>query len=480
MFRVEGIFRASLNWRRIFVARESEHINAFMCSGSSRSAVLLRGSLLLSCLSVSSYVHAGGLEHMFDKLGAVSNHTDPGSFRDQAVGHYTLGGMAVRQKNQAVQPFNVRLPSGAMEGSCGNMDLRFGGISFINAKEYLEMLKRVAQGGYTYAFQLALKSMAPQLEGLMAGLRHELQMINNMTLEDCRARQAMFDAILPEQGVVRETLCKEIAYQGGQGTDFYGAMSQCRRDDEQHAHRSNDQYMDVLSGEYNLVWKVLKRMPKYANNLEVAQFIMSVVGTVISKKEGNNYKIYQISPQADKVEFAQAYLDGGETSQLVCNDTDQCLSPHVTKITVSQQQAMTQRVVKVVMSLQGKYLEGKALTEEEESILGDAYSVPIFKYIQVSAAAHSNVVLMRDAARFIAISLILTQFDSIAAEIMLAVEALEGIQLDTKVIKEFKENLQHARTRIQNMMSKEDYDGIWRLNQHIRSLENIIEATMDT
>ncbi|MEN8236791.1 MAG: conjugal transfer protein TraH [Pseudomonadota bacterium] len=423
---------------------------------------------------------AGGLEHMFAKLGAAANHTDPGSFRDQAVGHYTLGGVAVRQKNKAVQPFNVRLPSGIGQGSCGNMDMRFGGMSFMNAREFKEMLQRVGRGLPTYGFQLAMKTFAPQIEGLMSDLRHYLQMINNMTLDDCRMRQSIFDAVLPKQGAMRETLCQDIARGGGSSTDFYGAMSKCRSETQQQSYLNGRKYKDLLTGEYNLVWKVLKRIPKYADDQDVCEFIMSIVGTVISRKEGNTYRLHQISPRADAINFSQAYLEGGESSGLVCDEQSLCLKPKTVKVRISQAQGMTQRVIRVVTSLQMKYLSGAALTKEEQAILGDAYAVPIFKYIQVCAAAHANVILLRDAARFIAISLILTQFDTIAAEIMLAVEELESIQVDASAVKEFKQNLQHARMRIQAMMQKADYEGIWRLNQHIRSLENIIEAATDS
>ncbi len=350
----------------------------------------------------------------------------------------------------------------------------------MRADEFKEMLQRVGRGLPSYGFQLAMKTFAPQIEGLMSDLRHYLQMINNMTLDDCRMRQSIFDAVLPKQGAMRETLCQDIARSGGKDTDFFGAMSKCQSDDAQHAHKNNKQYEDLLTGEYNLVWKVLQRIPKYKDNVEVCEFIMSVVGTVISRKEGKTYKLHQISPRADELDFAQAYLDGGESSGLVCDEDSLCLNPQAVKVKIPQDQGMTHRVVRVVTGLQMKYLSGGSLTAEEKSILGDAYSVPIFKYIQVSAAAHTNVILMRDAARFISISLILTQFDTIAAEIMLAVEALESIQVDASAVKEFKQNLQHARTRIQAMMKKSDYEGIWRLNQHIRSLENIIEASADS
>lgn len=452
----------------------------------------LAGILLSVGIFLAEHVMANGLEHMFKKLGSDSNYTDSGSFQDQAVGHYTLGGLATRQKNQSVQPINIRLPSGIGQGSCGNMDMRFGGFSFMEAKEFMEMLKRTGKGLPTYGFQLAMKTYVPQIEGLMSNLRDYLQKINNMTLDDCRMRQAMFDAVLPAQGTMREHLCQDIRRNGGEA-DFFGAMSKCRSEEAQHAHKKDNKYDDLLSGEYNLVWKALQHIPKYKGNKEVSEFMMTVVGTVISRKSPNSqksvkskmndvpseysYELHTISPKGDERDFVAAFLDGGKSSKLVCNDQEDCLNPKLKETNIPPSESMTSRVIRVVNNLQIKYRSGAALNDEEKSILGDAYSVPLLKYIQVSAAANSNVMLLKDAAHFIANSLILVQFDAISAEIMEAVEVLESIQIDTKAVKQFKENLQHARTRIQAQMKKSDFDGIWRLNQHIKSLENIIEAS---
>lgn len=450
--------------------------------------ILLSVSFL--CPSISC---ASGLDHLFSKLGAESNHTDPGSYKDQAVGHYTLGGMAVRQRNRTIQPFNIRLPSLLAGGSCGNMDMRFGGFSFISGQEAREAIKRLGKGIPIYAWNLAMKTVAPQIMGELQWLDNKLQEINNMTLDDCRMRQAMFDAVLPKQGAMRETLCQEIEVSGGKD-DFFGAMSKCRSGDAQAAHKDKkgkDGYEDLLSGEYNLVWKVLQRLPQYKDNKEIAEFIMGMVGTVISRRstkekgkknenKSSAYELHTIPPLADELNFISAHLDGGKISRLVCNDKEMCLKPTETALEIKYEAAMTNRVIKVVNSLQIKYLSGQAITDEEKSILGDAYSVPLFKYIQVSAAANSNVILMKDAARFIAISLLLTQFDTIAAEILRAAETLESIQIDSSALEKFKKNLHLARTRLQSMINKTDYEGIWRLNQHIKSLENIIEASTDS
>jgi hypothetical protein len=129
-----------------------------------RKGYVLATSLLLSCPVKSS-----SLGDMISHLGNASNFNQAGSFQDQSTGHYTAGGMKIRQQNRSVNPINIRLPN--MGGSCGSLDLRFGGISFMKAGEFVRMFKSMSQGMPIYAIQLGLKTYVPQIEQTMKGLQ---------------------------------------------------------------------------------------------------------------------------------------------------------------------------------------------------------------------------------------------------------------------------------------------------------------------
>lgn len=292
-----------------------------------RYNVLVLQLTLLSLVLVPSTLFSSGLEEMFKKLGASSNYTGAGAFKDQSAGHYTAGGLVVRQKNKAISPINIRLPN--FEMNCGDFDLRFGGFSFIQAQEMIEMLRRVGTGVPTYAFQLALKTMAPQIEGTLGNIRTFLQRINNIMLSDCRMKQTILEGIAPNQSTLHEKVCQDMQ-RGGHAEDYTGARKRCLKHSKQEEalKKAKEKYKDLLVGEYNVVWHVIKKMPQYANNKDLAQFIMTVVGTIISKKEGEYYKVTPIPPKGDEKDFLLVYLKGGETEHLEC-DTNSLSRPHL-------------------------------------------------------------------------------------------------------------------------------------------------------
>ena len=100
------------------------------------------------------------MKNMISHLGNVSHYNEGGSYQDQSTGHYSAGGLMVKQRNRTHQLINIRPPS--FGGSCGDFDLRLGGISFIKMEELVKTMKAVAQGVPAYAFQLAMKTVCPQ------------------------------------------------------------------------------------------------------------------------------------------------------------------------------------------------------------------------------------------------------------------------------------------------------------------------------
>lgn len=442
-----------------------------------RGIMLSPSTLLLLALVMTledGSLKAGGLESMFEKLGARANQTGAGSFQDQATGHYTAGGLFVRQQTKTLQPIHIRLPH--FGGSCDGMSLQFGGLSFITGQEAVQMLKRVAQGVPTYALQLALKTMAPQVEGLMSQLRNYVQTINNTLFDECTMKQAIMDAVLPKQGAFREQLCMDMSKQG-HNQDVFSSKKACDEQGHQQEalERAREKYEDLMAGEYNLVWHVLKKMPQYQDNKDLAEFIMTLTGTLISHKEEESYRIVYLSPKADEKEFLTAYLKGGDTLQFSCDTSEACLHPTQNKTVISEEDAMEGKVMNRILDLRQKYMEFGTITDDEKSFLGDAVKVPLYRYIQISVAVGSPF-MMNDTAEFIALSVLLHQFETIASEILQAVELLEGVQMEASTIKEFKDRLQLARNRLNAMMGASDHQAIWRLTEWMKTHEQAILA----
>lgn len=418
------------------------------------------------------------MSDMISHLGNTSNFNSAGSFRDQSTGHYTAGGMMVRQRNRTINPLNIRLPQMGM--SCGDFDMRFGGISFIKTDQLVDTLKATAQGVPAYALQLALKTTCPQCEGTMRSIQKVLEDMNALLLGDCHSRQQILEAVIPTGTAMHEKVCEDITKSGGGNHDFFGTRKRCQGKDKVNAKidEARERYPDLLVGEFNLVWTALKKLPRYENDTDLAEMIMSLVGTVISKKDQENYKVTFIDPKADEDGYLEAYLQGGSTTKLVCDETDKCLSLTNTQHVIAPENSLSRLIMKHINSMKVKYRTEEPFSTQELVFLSDSVNLPVYKYIQISAASGTHWPLEK-ASQYFAFAILLKQFEEASAEVLQAVSVLESAQFDTTVTQEFKKRLELARTRLQQKMATLDGREIWMIDKLIRSKENEIRANYD-
>ncbi|CAK9254205.1 unnamed protein product [Sphagnum jensenii] len=411
---------------------------------------------------------------MFESLGGEANVTTPGGFQDQAAGYYTGGGVVMRQKNKSVSPLNISLPHMGM--GCGGIDMFFGSISAVSGEEMVQLLRSMASNVPTYAFQLAMKTMAPQLENLMAQIRKTVQDMNNLMLDSCQMSQNIVGGLLPTGTAASEIICQDSLR--GSGEDWFGARKHCQKDgaSDSKTAQARKKSPDLLQGEYNLTWHVLQKIPGYRDDKDFAYFIMTTVGTLISRKEKDGrFKIHTIEGKGDQTDYLTAYLKGGKTARYSCDENDQCLNPKLGDITIKDTDTMKAKTSKMIHTLWGKYKDNKAITSTELAFLNDAANLPIYRYIQVSVAAGSPFI-MDDTSEYIAVSVLLTQFDKISSEIMEVLDNLQSVQLESQTIEGFKQNIQTLRSRLQELTSRADSSVIWRLNQVIQAHEQALAA----
>lgn len=163
------------------------------------------------CLIPCPNAQASSLLDIYKNFGGdssqiSSNYTAPGGFKDQAAGHYSGGGLSVRQRNMVIQPIQISMPH--VGGRCGQMDMFFGSLSYMQAQDLVKFGKAVLQGVPMYAFQLALKTASPQIEGLMSEFMEIVRKLNALYLEQCTASQLIVGGLWPKDSAVSDELCK--------------------------------------------------------------------------------------------------------------------------------------------------------------------------------------------------------------------------------------------------------------------------------
>ena len=429
---------------------------------------------LLFILMVPSTLEASSIQKMFESLGGEANVTSPGGFQDQAAGYYTGGGMVIRQKSKVVSPFNISLPHLGM--GCGGIDMYFGSISAIKGEEMVQLLRSMAAGIPTYAFQLAMKTMAPQLENLMAQIRKYVQDINNMMVDSCQMSQNIVGGLMPTGTAASEIICQDAVR--GNGEDWFGARKHCQKDGATAGKTAEvrKKAPDLLQGEYNLTWHVLEKMPQYKDDKEFCYFIMTTIGTLISKREKDGrFKVHTIEGKGDQKSYITAYLKGGIAEGYACDENDRCLNPKLAEFNIKEVDTMKARTSKMIKALFNKYVNDVKITESELAFLNDAVNLPVYRYIQVAAASGTRFI-MDDTSEYIAVSVLLTQFDKISSDVIEALDNLQSIQLESHTIDGFKKNIQSMRGHIQGLLSGADSAAIYRLTRMIQGYEQALAA----
>ena len=432
------------------------------------------GYLFMGILLFVSSTPVSALDRFFESLGGQVNQSTPGSYQDQAAGYYTGGGYVMRQNNAVIQPINISLPS--LGAGCNSLDMYFGSLSFLQTDKLVQLGRQVMTGIPTYGFQLALKTMSPQIENMLSQLRKYVQDMNATMLNSCQATQTIVGGLWPKGTAASEQICMNEMQSGG-NMDLFDARSHCEKSSSVNTKvtQAKNKYKDLLMGEYNLVWHVLQKMPAYKDNKQLIDFVMSVTGTLISTVEEGKPRLRVIEPRADQKEFIGAYLKGGDTSALTCNDQQKCLLPRLTQVAIPDTQSLKAKVIQKIGELRAKYVSKEKITPDDIHFLNDAVNLPVYRYIQVSVAA-GTVFMMEDAAEYIGANVLLAQFDRVMSEILEAIDAIQKIQLEDSAIAEFKKNLQEARGRVQAMLIGANNGSIHLLNQSIQAIEQSIIA----
>ncbi|MEI8321220.1 MAG: conjugal transfer protein TraH [Alphaproteobacteria bacterium] len=428
--------------------------------------------IVLIILPVAGHSMTNAMDKFFRAMGTDVNTSGPGSFKNQAAGYYTGGGLMVRQKNWAYQPITISPPS--FNAGCSGIDAYFGGVSFMGGEQLGNLLRQMGTQAQTYALQLALKTMAPQIENLLSSLRKMALDFNSLMVGDCRQVQQIFASALPKGTAFQEHACIDVKKQGG-GEDWFGAKEKCRSPDKiaEGAKQAQEKNPDQLSGEYNLIWHILKKLT--GEGLlpdEEKEFWQTMTGTIVHRQEGDRFIHIPYAGKAADDRTWDTLLRGGTLDGLSCEgDKSKCLRPKSVPLTLKE--GLKDKISKKIYELQDKYTEGKALSEHDILFLNDVVSVPLWKYIQVFSAAGGSA-NFEPILDYIALQLLLSQLEKILSEVESHLHLLEAHQQESSQLEAFGKRLQGLKTQLKLRQGPLTYQAIFQLNQMVEMEEKRI------
>lgn len=396
-------------------------------------------TIFLSFILLVSTSHAGvgsKLKDWFNEQN-YTNSTSPGVYEGQSARYLTAGGYTSRSSVTRVFNFvDVQTPK--FSAGCGGIDIYMGGISGINADEFIKSLRSIGQNATSLAFMLAIQVVSPQLSGVMEDIKTWADKINSFNMDSCEAATKLVGGAMDYMGA-KESNCTVKRMQEFQ-EDWNTANHACTtggklRDTENHGDPNK---VDFVKG--NIAWHVLMKDPYFRNDLDFAELIMNITGTVIINDQGGSSdgpsNIRVINPAMSKdhstSRFENIYasmLKGDKLKEPLflfkCINKD-ANEKSCTRISNSLQKVqsswkgLSTRISIIINGIIEKIYTDTLLTSEEKGLISST-TIPVYRYLTVTSAffpRHSNNSrITNDISRIIAEDILLKSLNDIISQV---------------------------------------------------------------
>jgi len=436
--------------------------------------------VLFSSMTLVSAVQASindDLNSYFNNLGFSSNITSPQAYHGQQAGYYTGGSIFTRSQVRDVQLVQVELPS--YRAGCGGIDLYSGGFSFVKYDDLVKLMQNVMNNSASYAFTLAMETATPALANVMKYINDKASEINRANINSCETAEALVGGAWPRTRASQQQVCRDIGgSQGGLFDDWAQARQKCGVGDEfsntMDKARNDPRYKNMVFDSGNVVWKVIKQNDLLKGDDELAQFFMSLSGTVIISRIGSgdnapvNYDALPGLMDKDQNNLIHALLEGGEVNIYKCDtlDEDGCLHPDKkSKITITVDHAFGSRIKKLLDDMVNKVIDDEPLTKEQIGLL-QSTSLPIYKMlnVQVAYAKDKDTLDISSYADVIATDII---FQYLQESLRIVRSNIAASQYPESILKDLQPNIDKEL----NQLREEQKNAYSRMSLSIQLIE---------
>ncbi len=304
----------------------------------------LMTSVALMLLTQGSDAEAGFLQDFYDQSGSQTTSTEAGIYSSSTMDMVTGGRFVVKAPRQDFQPYYAQAPH--LKAGCGGIDVFLGSFSIPSKEEFLNFLRSIGTALPGLAFQLALQSLAPDLNEQVSQFRDMLMRMSSQMGDSCQAAQAILDntgasAWLNSMGHRAKNSLRASGVAEDQSDADFMTRSDGGKTLTSVPNRLDSAGNVIESAEMNLTWALLK-----GNNggkqLDRAkrEAMMSLVGTVVYVNQGSGASMVSEERSYPELDLLHTLL-GAENTQTLptdafvyrCDDEDRCLHP--TKVTSS-------------------------------------------------------------------------------------------------------------------------------------------------
>lgn len=339
---------------------------------------------------------AGFVKDYFDATQAMSNVTEAGVREAGAVSTVTGGGFVYRTPRTDFVPFSVTPPS--LKAGCGGIDLFLGAFSIPSREEFVSFLKSVGTALPGLAFQLALQTMAPDLNEQVGRYADLIRSYTNRYTDSCEAARALLDNTGATEHLTRVVEgAKNALRSDGSVADQSEADRRVRDNGEKAIAASpirKDSGGNVVDApEINLTWALLSGGKLGAadfDSVSLRETMMTLLGTTVFTQEGKGENAVLVAREIAGVDLLPVLFNetGKDTSlvKLTCDEAKRCLSPerkpmYDTDLVAELKEAADHYLTAL------KSRDASLVTDDEMLFLASVSSVPLLRILNLASVA---------------------------------------------------------------------------------------------
>ena len=449
---------------------------------------------LFFCLSEASIARAGvgrDMESLFNTLGGGANVTEASAYNSQSGGYYTGGGIYARVPSSTIQFANFQPPS--YKAGCGGIDIFLGSMSYINADSLIKAMRQVMSNTVGYSFNLALQTYVPQVYNTMQKLNDIAREINNLNMNSCETAAQITGGMWSQSDIASKQLCQSMGTSNGTFGDWARARQDCgvggKRDETNKEKK--DSHKHQLGDEFNIAWEAIKDQNIFSSDKPLAEFFMSVSGTIVGKKKKSSGDEVVVTTHYSSLINNEALLDTflfGESKTPVVATVYSCIDNHdkclevkeVALAKLSEAQALVPQIEEMLRSMANKMKNHSGELTSKEKSLVELTQIPILKIIAVQNAfmVGNSVINIHEYAEPIAYDYLLGYLEKILDFVSINLKQLEKVQMDDTHIKDFKRDIADIR----KMITDKRFGSYQRMLTAISVIEktNMIEKKMQS
>lgn len=428
---------------------------------------------------------ASSMTNFWNSMGGYSNATGPSAYQGQSAGYYTGGNLYMRTPVKNLQMAALQLPG--FRAGCGGIDFFSGAFSFVNADQFIALLKGVANNATGFAFKLALKTISPMIDEELGELNDLMQKINQSSINSCQTAEQLVGDIWPQSDSASQEICQDLGNQTGIFADYASARQGCGSNGQRASTLStaSGAMAQQLPVNRNYAWDAITNGSFFSgSSVQFQEEMMTLAGTIIvvSGSDDNSPGQWSyIAPKALDNDIIQALLHGGQINFHVCDETQKCLHPAQFAGTESldSSNALSTQVQNLMTDIINHIQTDTPITSQETTFL-NVTTLPVYKLLTVWTAYNPSMALsnVSQYSDLIALDIVYHFIDELMREVEISAQNITSGEKND--LETWRKAVSDQRRRISEVQAQQQHKMVdtIRMIESTQMIEKLLAAQM--